>query len=159
MKKTIFIFLSLIILAPQYASAKLDLPLPRYVSLKSTEANVRKGPGLNYSIKWVLVRKNMPLEVIAEFEQWRKVRDISGDEGWVHRAMLNGKRTATVLDYTHTMYKSDSTDSYPVALVEAGANVDLIECEEEWCKVEAEDYRGWVERESLWGIYPDEEID
>jgi SH3-like domain-containing protein len=146
------------LLIPQIVSAKLELPLPRYVSVKSGEANVRKGPGLNYKIKWVLVRKGLPVEIIAEFEQWRKIRDIDGDEGWIHRAMINGKRMVTILDYTRTMYKESNPDSYPVALIEAGANAELLECEEKWCRIESEGQRGWVERDGLWGIYPDEQI-
>lgn len=158
MKVRIALFWALILFAPFLAGAALELPLPRFVSLKSSEANIRKGPGLNYGVKWVLVKKNLPVEVIAEFEQWRKIRDMDGDEGWVHRAMLDGKRTVTILDYTHTMYKSPGDESYPVALIEAGVNAELLECEDRWCRVEVDNYSGWIDRESLWGLYPDEKI-
>lgn len=156
-RQIIVLFIAVLaVSAPAWAT--LDLPLPRFVSLKSEEANIRKGPGLNYGIKYVYVKKNIPLEVIAEFEQWRKVRDIDGDEGWVHRAMLNGKRSITVTNYTHTMYKSPSKDSYPMALVEAGVSAELLECEDTWCKIGVEEQKGWIEREALWGVYPDEKV-
>ena len=158
MSKLVIIFLLFVFVGSGENAVAQELPLPRFVSLKSAEANVRKGPGLNYPIKWVLVRKNMPVEVIAEFEQWRRIRDIDGEEGWVHRAMLNGSRSVTIQGNAHTLYKNPGEDSQPIALIESGVSAELIECEEEWCRVEINGYRGWVSRKSLWGIYPDEII-
>lgn len=136
-----------------------DLPLPRFVSIKSSKANLRSGPGLNYPIKWIVVKSGIPVEVIAEFEQWRKVRDMQGDEGWIHRSMLSGKRMLTIMDYTHTMYRDPALDSYPVALVDAGVQAEIEECEQNWCSIKAGGYSGWVERDAVWGLYPEEIID
>ncbi len=99
----------------QPAHAKTELKLPRFVSLKTNEANVRNGPGLQYQIKWVLKRKFIPLEVIAEFEQWRKIRDVDGDQGWVHRAMLSSKRTTLILGETQTIREYPTFSSLPIA--------------------------------------------
>jgi len=142
------------------AQAKTTLPLPRFVSLKSQEANVRAGPGLRYQIKWVVVRKNIPVEVIAEFEQWRKVKDMQGDEGWIHRSQLTNKRNVVITgEVTQVIHKYSSPDSLPVARAEPGVVAELLSCNQGACRVRAEGYRGWVRRENLWGIYPEEIVD
>ena len=141
------------------AYAVTDLRLPRYVSVKADEANVRTGPGVRYQIKWVLKRKQMPLEVIAEFEQWRKVRDIQGDEGWAHRSMLTNKRTAIITGDTQTMRRNPSSESSSIARLEVGVIGELLECNKRFCKLRSQDYKGWVDRDFVWGVYPDEWLD
>lgn len=153
--KYCLIFLILFSAAFQ-ARAASELPLPRFVSVRSSEANVRNGPGLRYPIQWVLVRKSMPVEIIAEFENWRKIRDIEGGEGWVHRSMLSGERTAIILEKTRTLYQEADSTSPVMAYAEAGVVAKLLECNSEWCRVEAGHRRGWVLRSSIWGIYGDE---
>ena len=148
---------ALLLLFAVPAFARTDLQLPRYASLKSNDVNVRTGPGLRYQIKWVLVRAGLPVEVIAEFEQWRKIKDIEGGEGWVHSAMLSGQRTTIVTGTdAQTMYESQDRGSEPIAHLEPAAQADLLECTKEFCKIRAGDYKGWVERAHLWGIYPEE---
>lgn len=160
---TVILLIALLIL-PETSLAKVEAPLPRFVSVRSTEANIRNGPGLLYQIKWVIVKKGTPVEVIAEFEQWRKVKDIEGDEGWVHKSMLSSNdRTAILTGIQQTIYDEASKDSNPVAYVEKGVIAELKKCDENWCKVEVRDkdgkYKGWVDRTRLWGIYPGEVID
>jgi len=140
-------------------SAKTSLPLPRFVSIKSTEANVRTGPGLRYKIKWVYKRKKMPLEVVAEFEQWRKVRDIQGDEGWIHRSQLTNKRGFLITGEDQIMRRSSEKESRPIAKLEQGVVGDLESCNFHYCKVRTGSYKGWVKRKNIWGVYPDEIID
>lgn len=138
------------------------LPLPRYVSLKSDRVNLRQGPGTDYPTAWVYRRAGLPIEVIEEFETWRKVRDSEGTVGWILQSLLSGRRTALVLPWEVKEGKpalqvplraSDSERSPPVAIVEAGVIADVQGCDGLWCKVTVGSYRGYVEQKKLWGIY------
>ena len=150
-------FSILAIAAPKYSLAEeTKLPLPRFVSIRSGEVNVRTGPGIRYPIKWVIVRKNLPVEIVAEFEDWRKIRDISNDEGWVHRAMLTGRRHA-IIDAEKVEVKDKAkAGSKLVALANKGSILRINSCDEDYCEVEANDVDGYVKNKNLWGIYPDE---
>jgi len=134
------------------------LPLPRYVSLRSDTVYVRAGPGMRYPVKWVYQRRGYPLQVIQEFDTWRKVQDIDGDEGWVHQSLLSGNRHVLIeAPDAITMYKKPSDSSRPVAQAEKGVVAKLNECEDNWCNVSASGYDGWVLKTSLWGVYEHEE--
>lgn len=151
--------LVLILLLPFQAYAEGKLPLPRFVAMKSNEANVRSGPGLNYPIDWVMKRRSMPVEIIAEYEQWRRIRDIQGDEGWVHVSMLSGTRTVLLQGRDQLLRTAKDQSSKPLARVEVGAIGELLECSSTWCRVEFAEFRGWLNREQLWGLYPDERFE
>lgn len=129
--------------------------LPRFVSIKSDDANIRTGPGKRYPVKWQITRKNVPVEVITEFEQWRKIRDVSGDEGWVHQGMLSSNRYV-IFESQQVVRRSDSQSSRPVAKLESGVIARLKTCTEEWCQVEVNDISGWAPRKDIWGVYPHE---
>lgn len=136
-----------------------NLPVPRMVSLRADEVNVRSGPDLDHPIMWVFKRRYMPVEIVAEFEVWRKIRDWEGAEGWVHRAMLTGSRSVVVRDETLTM-RRDSTDHAPaVARLAQGMVARVEQCDPTWCEVTVRGYEGWIPREGTWGLYPDEVID
>ncbi|MCB2081967.1 MAG: SH3 domain-containing protein [Hyphomicrobiales bacterium] len=139
-------------------TANDTLPLPRFAALKSNEANMRTGPGLRYQVKWVLVKQNMPLEIVAEFEQWRKVRDHQGDEGWIHRSMISGKRTVMITGGERILYQDMDSNAYPVAKLEDGVLAQVMECRTDRCHVRVGGFKGWVDRQGLWGIYPGELI-
>jgi SH3-like domain-containing protein len=143
------------------------LPLPRFVSLKSDEVNLRSGPGKDYPTQWVFRRAGLPLEVLQEFDNWRRVRDAEGVTGWVNQALLSGRRTAQVLPWEIKpgteppkleLKANDSERSDATALVEAGVIANLQSCDSRWCFVTVETYRGYVEQSKLWGIYPGEII-
>ena len=135
------------------------LPVPRMVSLKAGEVNVRTGPELRHPIKWVYKRRNMPVEIVAEFEAWRKIRDYEGDEGWVHRAMLSSRRTGVVTAEETTM-RSLAAETAPAVARLATGMVTMVElCKDVWCLVTVEEYEGWVKRDDLWGLYPRERIE
>ena len=150
----LFLFLTQLFL-PLYLQAADEAALPRFVSIKSGDANIRTGPGKRYPIKWQISRKNVPVEVLAEFEQWRKIRDVSGDEGWVHQSMLSSNRFV-ILQSQQILRKSDSQSSRPVAKLEAGFIAKLKTCTEEWCQVEVNDISGWALRSGVWGVYAHE---
>ena len=135
------------------------LPLPRFVSLKSGEGNARRGPGLTHRVDWVYRHRNMPLRVVAEYEHWRRVEDVEGVGGWMHYSLLSGVRTALVLQ-DMTALRVQSADRAPVvAWLEAGVVARLMSCGTDWCRLNAEGERGWVQRPALWGLMPDEVLD
>ncbi len=134
------------------------LPIPRFVSLKSNEVNVRVGPGTRYPIRWVYQRANLPVEVIEEFSHWRKIRDHQGETGWVHKALLSGSRTAMITHETHTLYAQPDATSPALVRAEAGTIGHVINCQEEWCQLSFRSRKAWIERHKVWGVYNDETI-
>jgi SH3-like domain-containing protein len=147
--------------APAWAGETSLLPLPRFVSLKSDEVNLRTGPGVRYPIDWIYSRKDLPVEVVAEFEAWRKIRDWQGSEGWVHQSMLSGRRMMVVIGGGHTLRSSDSDSADPLASLESGVFGRLLHCprNRDFCRVEVGQIQGWLRRDELWGVYKGEWIE
>ena len=135
-----------------------ETAIPRFVSLRSGEVNVRAGPGPRYPIKWVFLQKDMPVEVVAEYDTWRKVRDWEGSEGWIHRAMLSSRRSVIVTGETHTIRREPSEGSPAVARLAPGMVAVVENCDAGWCHVTASGYEGWLPREGVWGLYPGEVV-
>jgi SH3-like domain-containing protein len=133
--------------------------VPRFVSLRAGEVNVRAGPGTRYPVEWVLTRQALPIEVVAEFENWRRIRARDGTEGWVHLRVLAAKRTVIVEGTVASLRREPQVDAQIVARVEPGVIGRLVACNEGWCRVEAQGVRGWLPRDRLWGVYPGEKID
>lgn len=138
--------------------AVTNLPLPRFVSLKGSEGNARRGPGLEHRIDWVFRHPGLPLKITAEFENWRRVEDRDGVGGWVHYALLSGVRTALVLGTGAELRADPDPAAALVARAEAGAIVRLVECSDLWCRVNSEIARGWILRSDIWGLLPDESL-
>lgn len=134
------------------AKTPSGFPVPRYVSLKVGKVNGRTGPSRQHPIAWQYRRKGLPLVVVAETEMWRKVRDVTGDESWIHKPALSGVRRVLVLEDTvlHTKPKENARIA---ALVDRNALLDLESCNESnWCKVKsAKGLKGWTQRYKLWG--------
>ena len=135
------------------------LKVPRFVSLSANEANMRAGPGENYPIVWVYQRKGLHVEVIAEYNIWRQVRAVEGVTGWFNKNLISGKRTALVRDTLVTGFADADERSRAVFRLEAGVSVPLLSCKGFWCRVEAAGRKGYVPRRSLWGLYPNEDIE
>jgi SH3-like domain-containing protein len=138
--------------------SETKLPIPRFVSLRSNEVNLRTGPGTNYPVDWVFVRHGLPVEIIAEFDVWRKIRDWQGTIGWVHQSMLDGRRTARITGEERELRSEPAESASIVARLAPGAIGRLLECEGAWCKIDAQGYRGWLPRDEFWGTYPDENV-
>jgi SH3-like domain-containing protein len=136
--------------------AESSLPVPRFVSLRSDEVNVRTGPGVRYPVDWVFQRKTMPVEVLAEVDTWRKIRALDGTEGWVHQSMLTARRTAIVTGELRSLRKRNEVDAPVVALLEPGVIGSLLECRDAWCRLEVAGQKGWLPRDTLWGVLPAE---
>jgi SH3-like domain-containing protein len=129
-----------------------NLPVPRYVSLKGSEGNARRGPSLSHRIDWVFRHAGMPLRVVAEFGHWRRVEDKDGAGGWIHYALLSGVRTALVTQDMVELRSRPHPDANIVARAEMGAIVRLGECEPDWCRISGGGQRGWVPKSSIWGV-------
>ena len=136
-----------------------NLPLPRYVSLKTREGNVRRGPSLSHRIDWVFTREDMPLMVTAEYGHWRRVVDREGLGGWVHYALISGTRTVIVDADMQPLYRRPNLDATQNALLEAGVIARLEACQIDWCRVAAGGFSGWLPKSAIWGVGPDEVLD
>jgi SH3-like domain-containing protein len=136
-----------------------NLPLPRYVSMKTEEGNVRRGPSLSHRIDWVFTRSGMPLQITAEYGHWRRVQDRDGMGGWMHYSLLSGSRTAIVDEDLLPLYARPDTAAQLNARLEAGVIARIDECDLDWCRLRAGGYRGWARKDALWGVESDEILD
>lgn len=135
------------------------LPVPRFVTLKSDEINVRTGPGMRYPILWQYRREGLPVEIIDEFENWRRIRDFEGAEGWVNQVLLSGRRSVIIdADTPVIVRRRPRADSPPVVRLAPSHIAGLESCEAEWCAISSEGFEGWTQRKFLWGIYETEQI-
>src|SRR5262250_2840219 len=141
------------------ALASSGLPIPRYVSLKSDHVNVRAGPTKDNDVAWVYTRSGLPVEITAEFENWRRVRDSEGAEGWVYHSLLSGRRTAVVTmkskDELAALHASADSSSAVTARLQAGVIAQVKKCDQHWCRISGEGFDGWIEQQRLWGVYAD----
>jgi SH3-like domain-containing protein len=139
------------------------LPVPRYVSLKSDRVNVRVGPTKDNDVAWIYTRAGLPVEITAEYENWRRVRDSEGAEGWVYHSLLSGRRTAVVTmkhkDELATLYDSADLSSAVAARLQAGVLAQVKHCGAGWCHISGNGFDGWIPQQRLWGVYSDEKID
>ena len=139
------------------------LPIPRYVSLKSDHVNVRAGPTKDNDVAWVYTRAGLPVEITAEFENWRRVRDSEGAEGWDYHSMLSGRRTAVVTmksrDELAPVYDRADSGSAVAARLQAGVVTQVKKCVGGWCRVTGNGFDGWIEQQRLWGVYADEKVE
>ena len=145
------------------------LPLPRFVSTRSSPINVRVGPGTRYEIAWNFLVPGQPVEIIQEFDTWRKIRDVEGDEGWVHQSLLAGARvgfaTPILANGEVAMHTNPSAEAAVRARLAGGVKVSISACNGNWCQISAGQpgergtYSGWVRQEEIWGVYPGETFD
>lgn len=151
--------LAALALAP--AAAGAEAATSRFVSLRASEVNLRAGPGDQYPVAWVYRRPGLPLEVIAEFDVWRRVRDWQGEEGWVHSNMLSTRRTVIIVSKLQPLREKPNGSSPAVAQAEAGVIGRLLRCPADsgWCRIEVNGLRGWAPRSHIWGIREAEAYD
>src|SRR5665213_206475 len=139
------------------------LPVPRFVSLKSDRVNVRSGPNKDQEVRWVYTRAGMPVEITAEFENWRRIRDWEGAEGWVYHSLLSGKRSAVVVPDLKNdlvpLFESADPKSAETARLQSGVLGMLKSCTGSWCEFVGKNFDGWIRQERLWGAYPNEKVE
>ena len=132
--------------------AVTNLPLPRYVTLKGSEGNARRGPGLTHRIDWVFTREGMPLKITAEYEHWRRVEDVDGAGGWVHYSLLSGVRSVLITKDMAQAFDGPDAKSEVVYQSELGVIGKLLQCVPDWCRVSVDGQKGWVPKTALWGV-------
>lgn len=163
-------FLAALVLAAQaHAAGELTtgsasgLPVPRYVSLKPDKVNVRAGPTRDHDITWQYQRAGLPVEITAESDNWRRIRDWEGSEGWVYHSMLSGRRTAVVMPKEKNelvpLYDRASDNAAIIARLQANVFGSVKRCTGTWCHISGAGFDGWIAQERLWGVYPDEKVE
>ncbi|QFU14907.1 SH3 domain-containing protein [Microvirga thermotolerans] len=146
------------------------LPVPRYVSLKTDRVNLREGPSKDHRTAWVFQRAGLPVEIVAEYETWRRIRDSEGTEGWVLHSLLSGRRTALVMPWAKgevppiPLREAPSDRSGTVAQLQPGVIANIKSCDGAWCRVvivmeRARDVDGYIQQDKLWGVYPNEKVE
>jgi SH3-like domain-containing protein len=139
------------------------LPVPRFVSLKVDRVNVRGGPDKDHDVTFIYTRLGWPVEITAEFENWRRIRDADGSEGWVYHSLLSGKRTAAVQLKSKTdlapLHAKADAKSPVTAQLQVGVLGTVKSCTGAWCRIAGDGFDGWIEQKDLWGVYPTEKIE
>jgi len=156
---------SAVVARAEGASGPSGLPLPRFVSLKVERVNVRAGPTKENDVNWVYTRLGLPVEIIAEYENWSRIRDWEGAEGWVLHSLLSGRRTALIaapaksVDDFVALRASAGGQGAVTARLQAGVLATVKRCSDNWCRITGEGFDGWIEQERLWGVYPGEKVE
>ncbi|WP_375318866.1 SH3 domain-containing protein [Candidatus Tisiphia endosymbiont of Oplodontha viridula] len=155
LQQKVYIWIVLILTAvPLLTKAdNQKLPIPRFASIKANEVNARVGPTIKAPIEWVFIKKGEPIEIIAEYEQWRQIRDIKGEGGWVHSSVLSGKRSVIVVspDLVALTRVADDPNKV-VAKVSNHVRCLLNKCRKDHCQVRCKNYTGWLPKKLLWGV-------
>ncbi len=140
-----------------------SLPVPRFVSLKTDRVNVRGGPDKDHDVSYIYTRVGWPVEITAEFEDWRRIRNSDGTEGWVYHSLLSGKRMAVVQMKTKTdlaqLYVKPDEKSAITARLQVGVLSTIKHCTGAWCEIAGEGFDGWIQQNQLWGVYPNEKVE
>lgn len=145
------------------AGPKSGLPVPRFVSLKPDRVNVRGGPTRDHEVTFVYTRSGLPVEITAESDNWRRIRDWEGSEGWVYHSLLSGRRTAVATPKDKNqlvpLYDSGDSNAAVIARLQAGVLATVKRCTGNWCRLVGPGFDGWVVQEQLWGVYPNEKVE
>jgi len=139
------------------------LPVPRFVSLRSDRVHVRVGPAVDHDIRWTFARTGWPVEIVAESDNWRRIRDAEGAEGWVHHALLSSRRTALIAPSSKEkffpVFEAADSKSRVSAELQPGVLATVRNCRGGWCRISGERFDGYIEQTRLWGVYPDETVE
>ena len=128
------------------------MPIPRYVTLKFNEVNVRVGPGKRYPIRWVYKRAHLPVQIVEEFAHWRKIKDYEGATGWVQKTQLDGKRTVMIMDKPQNLYPEPEVAQSPIVRADPLVIAPIKECQPDWCELEIADTTAWIRKADIWGV-------
>jgi SH3-like domain-containing protein len=143
---------------PQDAKQDEAKPAAHFASLRAEKVYLRTGPSTDFPIQWVFVRRGLPVEILAAFDIWRKIRDSTGTEGWVHQGMLTGRRNVLIAGAIRDLRHDPDPAAPVVAQLEPGVLAAVSKCTVLWCEVRTGGYRGWVRHDEIWGLEPNEVI-
>jgi len=142
---------------------KSGLPMPRFVSLKADSVNLREGPNRDHPVKWIFKRAGLPVEITAEFEQWRRIRDSDGTEGWVLQNLLSGRRTALIAPWSKEdmipIFQRPDPGTAVVAKLQPHVLAAVHDCSRDWCRLKSDKFDGYIQEDKLWGVYPNETVE
>ena len=171
-KKIIFLFFNFCLLLKSFSLYASDLhdestfiqqkgrvtglPVPRFVTLKGKKTYMRHGPSRSHAIMWEYKKRGLPVEVINEYDHWRKIRDMDGSEGWIHQTVLSGRRMVVVLEGDHIVRAGDGYTYDAVAQISGGLVFKPLQCKPNWCRVAHEQFEGWLPKAVLYGVYEEE---
>ena len=146
------------------AGAVSGLPVPRFVSLKADKVNLRAGPTREHDVTWVFTRAGLPVEITAESENWRRIRDSEGTEGWVYHSLLSSRRTVLVAPWskkeeTFSLHQSGDANARVTAQLQPSVLASVKTCDKKWCRIFGDGFDGYIEQERLWGVYPNETVE
>tara|TARA_B100001057_G_C22722645_1_gene900339 strand:+ start:100 stop:657 length:558 start_codon:yes stop_codon:yes gene_type:complete len=161
MRTIIFLIVIITFIKNTYADIgkETGLEIPRYVSLKSNDANIRVGPSKNYPIYVKYIKKNYPLMIIEEYNEWRKVEDFKKNIGWIHKSLISGTRTGLILAKENNYVELLNTlDGKVIGKIENGNIVLLEKCKIDWCLISKKNYKGWIKKTYIWGVKNNEVI-
>lgn len=149
--------------AAQSTGSVSGLPVPRFVSLRSDKVHVRVGPAVDHDIRWTFARAGLPVEIVAESDNWRRIRDAEGAEGWVHHALLSSRRTALIAPSSKEkffpIFEAADAKGRVLAELQPGVLATVRNCRAGWCRISGERFDGYIEQTRLWGVYPNETIE
>ena len=138
--------------APAERQTPSGYPVPRYIILKFPKVNARAGPGEDHKLRFVYRTRGLPLQVVAETSEWRRVCDPEGQVTWVHKRVTDGRRNViNMSDRPAPLYRSPKPGAEPAAYLNVRALAGLVRCEKGWCKVKTAGASGWVREGALWG--------
>jgi len=155
----VLVFTSLAHAQEQARGQATGLPIPRFVSMKSGAANVRRGPSTSNRIDWVLRHRGTPLVVLAEYQDWFRVEDVDGEGGWVYTKLLSTRRTVLVQEDLLALRETPSSTARSLARLEAGVIARLGACQLAWCAASIDGYSGWLPKSGIWGVLDNEVFD
>ncbi len=167
------VFVAAVVVAASVASARAagnmangpvsGLPVPRFVSLKPDKVNVRGGPNRDHDVTWQYTRSGLPVEITAESDNWRRIRDSDGAEGWVYHSMLSGRRTAVVTakdkDEPVPLHAKADPQAAVTARLQSVVLAAVKACTGSWCRIVGSGFDGWIVQDRLWGVYPNEKVE
>ena len=156
MKEIFVFFLFLFFSLSLSANDKIEKEIPRYVSIKSTKANLRVGPDMNYPIILQYNFLNLPLRIDSEYDMWRKVTDIENNIGWIHTTLLSNKRFGIIKDNNNLFSIFNNPNGKIIGKIGGGYLVELKICEGKWCKIKINKYKGWLKKNYIWGVSENE---
>ena len=144
----IIIFFSLFIFSFQNSYSSEEY----FRTLRNDKVNLRQGPSFDHPVKIFYKKKFLPVLIQDHSDNFRKIRDHENNTGWIHRSQLSKKKAAIVIDEELIMFSGSTIYSNPVAILKKGRLVKISKCNEDWCKVKSDGYKGWIKKESLWGL-------
>ena len=155
MKFIIFLILTIFFTKICYADIgkETGLEIPRYVSLKSNDANIRVGPSTNYPIVIKYIHMNYPLKIVEEYDDWRKIEDLSKNIGWIHKSLVSGNRTGIVLPNNDDKIKIFNTmEGKIIGSIGKGNIIFINKCKIDWCAITFNKHKGWIYKKNIWGV-------